>query len=202
MCARTKAEKFGFLEKDPRVIENDPTTMRHSVAARHAVEPFIIIARLPLCVLGASVMRKHSNYACSTACALTRGLMIRELMSRTERVANSTNDPTLYSLVLETAWCTPPRAHNFFNFTAVSRVFGILSLCSSPSCYLISCLRPSPIPPLISSPITAIALYKTFLETAFFLPPFVTFIEFFRQKRIIRKYFRNFYLKKLTFVII
>lgn len=51
-------------------------------------------------------MRKHSNYARGTARprAFTRdGLMIRELMSRTVGWLIRTNDPALYSLVLETA---------------------------------------------------------------------------------------------------
>lgn len=73
-------------------------------------------------------MRKHSNYACGTARAFTPGWPDDTGANVTYgRVANSTNDPALYSLVLETARCTPPRAHNFFNFTAVSHVFGIPS---------------------------------------------------------------------------
>lgn len=112
------------------------------------------------------------------------------------RVANLTNDPTLYSLVLETAWCTPPRAHNFFNFTAVSRVFGILFLCA-PSCYLISCLRPSPIPLLISSSITTIALTRSFSKPLF-PSPVRHLHRVFPTKPsydIIRNYFCNFYKK-------
>lgn len=47
-------------------------------------------------------MRKHSNYACSTACALYPGPDDTGANVTYGRVANSTNDPTLYSLVLET----------------------------------------------------------------------------------------------------
>lgn len=45
-------------------------------------------------------MRKHSNYASGTA--LTRGPDDTGANVTYRRVANSTNDPALYSLVLET----------------------------------------------------------------------------------------------------
>lgn len=142
-------------------------------------------------------MRKHSNYACKHRVRTYPGPDDTGANVTYRRVANSTNDPTLYSLVLETAWCTPLRAHNFFNFTAVSRVFGILSLCvlRLPSSYLISCLRPSPIPPLISSSITACnCAYKTFLQTFLFPFPARHLHRVFPTKRVMIIYGKYVFL--------